>query len=118
MNQEFINQGLNEEFTGVLDSLAVKEKNSDLKSKEEKKRNKSKSPSKYSSSSGGEVEHKKLLGKKRPAYKDENEEFICKLIYENKNSSPSLILLSKIIEEFTYGLVLDTLLKNILSQGV
>ena len=51
-------------------------------------------------------------------YRDENEEFICKQISENKNSPPSLILLSKIVEEFTYGLVLDTLLKSNLSVNV
>ena len=73
------------------------------------------SPSKNSisntSSSGGDP--RKYLGKKR--YEDE---YICKQICENKNSSPSLILLCKIIEEFTYSVVLDTLLKNSLSQNV
>jgi len=62
-------------------------------------------------SSGGDP--RKYLGKKR--YDDE---YICKQICENKHSSPSLILLCKIIEEFTYSVVLDTLLKNSLSQNL
>ena len=64
-----------------------------------------------SSSSGGDPP--KYLGKKRM-----DDEYICKQIYEDKHSSPSLILLSKIIEEFSFSVVLDTLLKNSLSQNL
>ena len=75
----------------------------------------SSSPSRNSisntSSSGGYP--RKYLGKKRM-----DDEYICKQIYEDKHSSPSLILLSKIIEEFSFSVVLDTLLKNSLSQNL
>jgi hypothetical protein len=75
----------------------------------------SSSPSRNSvsntSSSGGDP--RKYLGRKRF-----DDEYICKQIYEDKHSSPSLILMSKIIEEFSFSVVLDTLLKNSLSQNL
>jgi len=65
------------------------------------------------SSSGGDPN--KFLGRKRQFDKYE-EELICREICEDKKSSPSLVMLCKIIEEFTFGTVLDTLLKSTLNQ--
>jgi len=65
------------------------------------------------SSSGGDPNL--FLGRKRQFDRYE-EELICKEICEDKKSSPSLVMLCKIIEEFTYGTVLDTLLKSTLNQ--
>ena len=82
--------------------------------------NDKRTPSKNSisnlSSSG--IDPRNFLGKKRQYNKFENDELTCKEIYANKNSSPSLIMLSKIVEEFTFGMVLDTLLKSNLSQNL
>ena len=82
--------------------------------------NDKRTPSKNSisnfSSSG--IDPRNFLGRKRQYNKFENDELICKEIYANKNSSPSLIMLSKIVEEFTFGMVLDTLLKSNLSQNL
>ena len=65
------------------------------------------------SSSGGDPNQ--FLGRKRQFDRYE-EELICKEICEDKKSSPSLVMLCKIVEEFTYGTVLDTLLKSTLNQ--
>jgi hypothetical protein len=131
-----INQATNEEIANILNKQGIVEENKDLlpnqaennindpkndlliSSNKDKDKDttynyrSSGSPSNSNTSSSG-GDPRKYLGKKR--YDDE---YICKQICENKHSSPSLILLCKIIEEFTYSVVLDTLLKNSLSQNL
>ncbi len=111
----------NKSNANIVPAIALNEKVDDVLSKtnKEEKKKTTRSPSKrsaLSSSSGEEIDPSKLLGRKK--FRNENDELICRQIYANKDSSPSLIFLCKIIEEFTYGLVLDTLLKNNLSKNI
>ena len=131
-NKEALNETLKEEYNNILESFGIKDKlkehqenlnndnsqiNKDEKNKSKNKSTESLSKNSISSSSSGNNDARHLLRKKRNN-KYESEELICKNIYQNKNSSPSLILLSKIIEEFTFGLVLDTLLKSNLNENI
>lgn len=141
INNEVSNPMVGGEFNNVLESNEIKDKqieeqkdnidipmsnmefnnfNNDVMDFNSQILNDKRTPSKNSisnlSSSG--IDPRNFLGKKRQYNKFENDELTCKEIYANKNSSPSLIMLSKIVEEFTFGMVLDTLLKSNLSQNL
>ena len=83
--KEILNASLNEEYNKILNSFGIQdidENSSKINKKDKSKNTLSPRQKLYDSSSSGEIESKKILGKKR--YKNENDDLINKQINKEK----------------------------------